>query len=39
LKALNEKDLIKLTFKLAKKGLGQVYPNPLVGAVLVKTAE
>ena len=36
MKALNEKDLIKLTFKLAKKGLGQVYPNPLVGAVLVK---
>ena len=27
---------IKETFKLARKGLGSVSPNPLVGALLVK---
>ncbi|MFC1643593.1 bifunctional diaminohydroxyphosphoribosylaminopyrimidine deaminase/5-amino-6-(5-phosphoribosylamino)uracil reductase RibD [Chlamydiota bacterium] len=30
---------MKLAFKLARKGLGKVSPNPLVGAVLVKDGE
>ncbi|GAB1401711.1 bifunctional diaminohydroxyphosphoribosylaminopyrimidine deaminase/5-amino-6-(5-phosphoribosylamino)uracil reductase RibD [Elusimicrobiota bacterium] len=33
---MNDKKLIHLTFELAKKGTGFVYPNPMVGAVLVK---
>ncbi|MGE0567591.1 MAG: bifunctional diaminohydroxyphosphoribosylaminopyrimidine deaminase/5-amino-6-(5-phosphoribosylamino)uracil reductase RibD, partial [Bacteroidia bacterium] len=28
--------IIRKTFELAKKGLGQVTPNPLVGCVIVK---
>jgi diaminohydroxyphosphoribosylaminopyrimidine deaminase/5-amino-6-(5-phosphoribosylamino)uracil reductase len=28
--------LIRRTFELARKGLGQTWPNPLVGAVIVK---
>jgi len=39
LKELNEKNLIKLTFELAKKGHSLVYPNPMVGAVLVKNGK
>ncbi|MDD5020846.1 MAG: bifunctional diaminohydroxyphosphoribosylaminopyrimidine deaminase/5-amino-6-(5-phosphoribosylamino)uracil reductase RibD [Endomicrobiaceae bacterium] len=33
---MNDEHLIKMTFDLAKKGSGFVYPNPMVGAVLVK---
>lgn len=33
---MDDKKLIKLTFDLARKGAGFVYPNPMVGAVLVK---
>ncbi len=33
---LNDIDLMKETFKLAKKAEGVVSPNPLVGAVIVK---
>jgi diaminohydroxyphosphoribosylaminopyrimidine deaminase/5-amino-6-(5-phosphoribosylamino)uracil reductase len=33
---MDDKKLIKLTFELALKGSGFVYPNPMVGAVLVK---
>ena len=30
------KKYIQRTFFLAKKGLGKVFPNPLVGCVIVK---
>ena len=30
------KKYIQRTFYLAKKGLGKVFPNPLVGCVIVK---
>lgn len=33
---MNDKKLINLTFELARKGTDFVYPNPMVGAVLVK---
>jgi diaminohydroxyphosphoribosylaminopyrimidine deaminase/5-amino-6-(5-phosphoribosylamino)uracil reductase len=33
---LKDQDFIKKTFTLAKKGLGSVSPNPLVGALIVK---
>ncbi len=35
-KLLNDEAYIQLTIELAKKGLGAVSPNPLVGAVIVK---
>jgi diaminohydroxyphosphoribosylaminopyrimidine deaminase/5-amino-6-(5-phosphoribosylamino)uracil reductase len=33
---LNDESYIKLTLELAKKGIGSVSPNPLVGAVIIK---
>lgn len=36
---LKDADYIKKTFDLAKKGLGFVSPNPLVGAILVKNGK
>lgn len=33
---MTKEDLIKKTFELAKKGLGTTWPNPLVGAILIK---
>jgi diaminohydroxyphosphoribosylaminopyrimidine deaminase / 5-amino-6-(5-phosphoribosylamino)uracil reductase len=33
---LNTEELIRKTFELAKKGQGNTWPNPLVGAVLLK---
>ncbi len=33
---MNNEDLIKRTFELARLGLGTTWPNPLVGAVVVK---
>lgn len=33
---MNNEELIKRTFELALKGLGTTWPNPLVGAVIVK---
>lgn len=33
---MNDQDFIRRTFELAKKGLGSTWPNPLVGAVIVK---
>lgn len=36
---MNEKYYLKKCFKLAQKGRGQVSPNPLVGAVLVKNGK
>lgn len=33
---LNDESYIKLTIELAKKGIGKVSPNPLVGCVIVK---
>ena len=35
-KMLKDPEYIKKTFDLAKKGLGVVTPNPMVGAILVK---
>lgn len=32
-------DYMQMAFELAKKGIGQVNPNPLVGAVIVKNDE
>src|SRR5690554_2901945 len=31
-----DRQMMKLTFRLARKGLGRTFPNPLVGAVLVR---
>jgi diaminohydroxyphosphoribosylaminopyrimidine deaminase / 5-amino-6-(5-phosphoribosylamino)uracil reductase len=36
---MNDSDYIKQCFDLAKKGAGSVSPNPLVGAVLVKSGQ
>jgi diaminohydroxyphosphoribosylaminopyrimidine deaminase/5-amino-6-(5-phosphoribosylamino)uracil reductase len=36
---LNDEELIAETIKLAKRGLGLVNPNPMVGAVIVKDGE
>ncbi len=36
---MNDSDYIKQCFELAKKGAGLVSPNPLVGAVLVKSGQ
>lgn len=33
---MNSEDLIRRTFDLARRGLGATWPNPLVGAVIVK---
>lgn len=33
---MNKEELIRRTFDLARKGLGSTWPNPLVGAVIVK---
>lgn len=33
---MNDESYIKLTLELAKKGLGKVSPNPMVGCVIVK---
>lgn len=33
---MNEEDLIRRTFLLAQKGIGNTWPNPIVGAVIVK---
>jgi len=33
---MTEQDLIRKTFSLALKGMGNTWPNPLVGAVIVK---
>lgn len=33
---MNDESYIKLTLELAKKGIGNVSPNPLVGAVIIK---
>jgi diaminohydroxyphosphoribosylaminopyrimidine deaminase / 5-amino-6-(5-phosphoribosylamino)uracil reductase len=33
---LSTEDLIRKTFELARKGLGNTWPNPLVGAIVVK---
>ncbi len=33
---MTNEDFIRRTFELAKKGLGTTWPNPLVGAVIVK---
>ena len=33
---MNDESYIKLTLELAKKGIGSVSPNPLVGAVIIK---
>lgn len=33
---MNNEDYIRKTFELAKLGLGSTWPNPLVGAVIVK---
>lgn len=33
---MTQEELIRKTFELAKKGLGHTWPNPLVGAVIVK---
>ncbi|PIS45561.1 MAG: riboflavin biosynthesis protein RibD, partial [Ignavibacteria bacterium CG08_land_8_20_14_0_20_37_9] len=33
---MTDESYIKLTLEIAKKGIGSVSPNPLVGAVLVK---
>jgi diaminohydroxyphosphoribosylaminopyrimidine deaminase/5-amino-6-(5-phosphoribosylamino)uracil reductase len=33
---MTKEDIMKKTFELAKKGLGTTWPNPLVGAVLIK---
>ncbi len=33
---MNDESYIQLTLELAKKGLGNVSPNPLVGAVIIK---
>ncbi|MFQ6002741.1 MAG: bifunctional diaminohydroxyphosphoribosylaminopyrimidine deaminase/5-amino-6-(5-phosphoribosylamino)uracil reductase RibD [Candidatus Zixiibacteriota bacterium] len=33
---MTKEQYMKLTFKLAKKGMGRTSPNPLVGAVVVK---
>ena len=30
---------MKQTFRLAKKGIGKVAPNPLVGSVIVKSGQ
>ncbi len=38
-KMLKDNDYIKKTFELAKKGLGFVSPNPLVGAIIVKNGK
>ncbi|MFC1557974.1 bifunctional diaminohydroxyphosphoribosylaminopyrimidine deaminase/5-amino-6-(5-phosphoribosylamino)uracil reductase RibD [candidate division KSB1 bacterium] len=36
---MNTEKLIKETLRLAKKGLGRVNPNPMVGAVIVKNGK
>jgi len=36
---LIQEELIRETLRLAKKGLGKVSPNPMVGAVIVKNGE
>ncbi len=33
---MNNEDYIRKTFELAKLGLGSTWPNPIVGAVIVK---
>ena len=33
---MTKEELIRKTFELARKGLGNTFPNPLVGAVIVK---
>lgn len=33
---MNDESYIKLTLELAKKGIGKVSPNPLVGCVIIK---
>lgn len=33
---MTKEELIKMTFDLARKGLGTTWPNPMVGAVIVK---
>lgn len=33
---MTDEDFIRKTFELAKKGLGNTWPNPLVGSVIVK---
>lgn len=36
---MNDEAYIRETFSLAKKGLGKTWPNPLVGAVIVKNGK
>ena len=36
---LNDEFYMKRAIELAKKGVGKVNPNPLVGAVIVKNGE
>ncbi|MDD7305889.1 MAG: bifunctional diaminohydroxyphosphoribosylaminopyrimidine deaminase/5-amino-6-(5-phosphoribosylamino)uracil reductase RibD [Peptoniphilaceae bacterium] len=36
---MNDKDYMKKVFDLAKKGVGHVSPNPLVGALIVKNGK
>jgi diaminohydroxyphosphoribosylaminopyrimidine deaminase/5-amino-6-(5-phosphoribosylamino)uracil reductase len=36
---MTNEDLIRKTFVLARKGLGTTWPNPLVGAVIVKNGK
>ena len=31
-----KEDFIRRTFELARKGMGKTWPNPMVGAVIVK---
>ncbi len=35
----NNHYFLNLALKLAKKGIGQTHPNPLVGAVIVKNGK
>ena len=34
-----DSDYMKIAIELAKKGIGKVNPNPLVGAVIVKNGK
>jgi diaminohydroxyphosphoribosylaminopyrimidine deaminase/5-amino-6-(5-phosphoribosylamino)uracil reductase len=36
---MNSEDLIRKTLELARKGLGTTWPNPMVGAVIVKNGK
>ena len=36
---MNDEDFIRKTFALARMGLGTTWPNPMVGAVIVKNGK